>query len=352
MSGALELRIGGREFAVNRPGKVLFPAGAKGAESAGAGHAGARGAGAGNAGGASGAESDAASGGSGGADGDSGDAITKADLVAYYRAVAPRMLPHLRGRPLMLARHPDGLDGERLVQQSIPRYFPEWVHRAKVTRRGGGTVTHVVCDDEATLAYLAGQAVVTPHRWLSRADRPEHPDLLLFDLDPPDDAGFEAARDAARLLHDLLDGELGLPCAVMTTGSRGLHVVLRLDRRADWDAVRAFAVDTAALLAARHPGSLTTEPRVHDRAGRLYLDVGRDAYGQTAVAPYAVRALPGAPVATPLDWAELDDPALNAHRWTLRSVGERLASDPWAETLRRSRALGPARRRLDALRSS
>jgi len=202
--------------------------------------------------------------------------------------------------------------------------------------------------DLATLLYLVGQACVTPHRWLSKVDRPDRPDLLVIDLDPSGE-DFEPVRRAAVLTHGLFD-ELGLPADLMTTGSRGLHVLVRLDRRAPFDEVRAFAHDAAAVLARRHPDLLTTEPRRAARRGRLYLDVQRNGYGQTAVAPYAVRPLPGAPVATPLAWDELDDPALTPRRWTLATTEERLrAPDPWRDSARRARALGPARRRLDLL---
>lgn len=177
------IRVGGRTVEVSRPEKVLFP----------------------------------------------DDGITKADLAAYYRTVARRMLPHLRGRPLMLERHPDGINGPAFMQKDLPDHFPDWIHRAELPKEGG-TVTYAVCDDTATLLYLADQACITPHRFLSKTDRPDHPDRLVFDLDPPGN-DFAPVRRAALRLHDVLD-ELELPSLVMTTGSRGLHVVVALDRRA------------------------------------------------------------------------------------------------------------------------
>ncbi|MES4907028.1 MULTISPECIES: non-homologous end-joining DNA ligase [unclassified Streptomyces] len=275
------------------------------------------------------------------------DGITKSDLVGHYRAVSHRILPQLRGRPLMMERHPDGIGGSPLMQKNAPDYFPDWVQRAVVPKEGG-EVTHVVCDDVATLVYLAGQACVTPHRWLSRADRPDHPDRLVFDLDPPPDAGFEEVRWAARRMCGLLR-EVELPGLLMTTGSRGLHVVVPLDRRADFDSVRDFARDAADLLAARHPDRLTTEARKAKRGSRLYLDTQRNGYAQTAVAPYAVRARPGAPVAMPIAAEELDDPGLRADRWTLRTLGDRLEHDPWAGAGTRGRSLRAPRRRLAEL---
>ncbi|MFD5788481.1 non-homologous end-joining DNA ligase [Streptomyces sp. NPDC127037] len=273
------------------------------------------------------------------------DGITKAELAAYYRTVAGRMLPHLRDRPLMLQRFPDGIGGHGFMQKDVPHYFPDWVHRVELPKEGG-TVTYPIADDTATLVYLAGQACITPHRFLSRADRPHHPDRLVFDLDPPGD-DFAPVREAALGLHGLLE-ELELPSLVMTTGSRGLHVVVALGRRDDFDDVRAFARAVADALVARQPERFTTEARKKARGDRLYLDVQRNAYAQTAVAPYAVRARPGAPVAAPLAWEDVDDPALDARRWSLRDADALLERDPWHDPPR-PRSLGRARTLLGAL---
>ncbi|MFD8565544.1 non-homologous end-joining DNA ligase [Streptomyces sp. NPDC059639] len=275
----------------------------------------------------------------------SGDAITKGDLVAYHREIAPFMLPHLRGRPLMLERLPDGLDGPRIMQKNVPSYFPEWIHRVKVPKEGG-SVVHPVCDDTATLVYLADQAAVTLHRWQSRASGIRHPDRVVFDLDPSGEDDFEAVRTAAHQVRELLDS-VGLASGAMTTGSRGLHVVAVLKGRHTFDDVHDFAKEAAEILAAAHPDELTTAVRKEDRGNRLYLDMQRNAYAQTAVAPYTVRAKPGAPVATPITWDQLDDPELTARRWTIENVVDQARTDPWGDLARKGRALGPAR---DALR--
>ncbi|NUP24722.1 MAG: ATP-dependent DNA ligase [Streptomyces sp.] len=272
---------------------------------------------------------------------------TKGDLVEYHRSVAPFMLPHLRGRPLMLERHPDGVDGPRFMQKNTPDHYPEWITRFEVPKEDG-TVCHTVCDDTATLVYLTGQACLTLHRWLSRTSGIDRPDRLVFDLDPADD-DFEQVREAAGLLGELLD-ELGLSSAPMTTGSRGLHIVVPLTGRHDFDEVREFAKDVAGALESAHPDRFTTAARKKDRGDRLYLDVQRNAYAQTAVVPYTVRARPGAPVATPLTWDDLDDPELDARRWSIADAVEQARTDPWSGLMGRARALGPARRRLDALR--
>lgn len=277
------------------------------------------------------------------------DGLTKADLAAYYGRVAETMLPHLTGRPLHLQRFPDGIDGEEIHQKRVPGYFPDFVRRVEVPKRGGGILTHAVAENAETLVYLADQAVVTPHTWLSRVDELDCPDQVAFDLDPSR-RGFDALRDVVRSLKDILE-DVGLVPFVKSTGSRGLHVVAPLDRSANFDIVRAFARDVAEVVAARDPGRLTTEQRKEKRRGRLYVDTARNAYAQTAVAPYAVRARRGAPVAVPLSWDEVGRKDFHPERYTLRNVFRRLSrkGDPWADIGRHARALSRARGRLDEL---
>jgi bifunctional non-homologous end joining protein LigD len=276
------------------------------------------------------------------------DGITKGDLLDYYRDVADTMLPYLEGRPLTMHRFPDGIRGEDFYHKEAPDYFPDWIERVMV-KKEGGSVHHVLVQKAASLVYIANQGCITPHVWLSRRDRIDHPDQLIFDLDPPGD-GFAAVKHAARELRELLEG-LGLAVFVKTTGSRGLHVLAPLDRSADFDTVRAFARGAARFLAARHPDRLTTEVRKEKRGGRLFLDTARNAYAQTAVAPYAVRALPEAPVAAPLDWDELGDSGLTARRYTLRNVRRRLGQreDPWKGMMRHAHSLTRPRAKLDRL---
>ncbi|MFJ9852464.1 non-homologous end-joining DNA ligase [Streptomyces sp. NPDC101150] len=277
------------------------------------------------------------------------DGFTKADVVDYYGRVAAAMVPQLRGRPLMLERLPEGLGGPQFMQKDTPEHYPDWIRRAEVAKEGG-TVTHTVCDDKATLLFLADQACLTLHRWLSRADRPDTPDRLVFDLVPPGD-DFESVREAARWLTELLD-ELGLPAVLMTTGSKGLHVTVPLDGHSDFDASRGFAQQVAEVLAARHPDRLTTAVRKKARGNRLYLDVQRNAYAQTAVAPWSIRPKPGAPVATPISRRQLADRELTARSWSLKDVAgvlEQLRSRPWSGAPGRGRSLRAARKRLDAL---
>ena len=242
------------------------------------------------------------------------------------------MVPHVRNRPLNLWRWNAGIERQRVVQQEIPKGAPEWVHRVTVPRRRGGDVTHAMADDADTLRWLSQVNCITPHVWTSRADRLDRPDRMIFDLDPPDEgADFDHIREGALAMGELLR-ELGREPYAMTSGSRGIHVVAPLRRTAVHDDVRERAREIAEELARRHPDRLTTEWRKAKREGRILIDTARNTYAQTTVAPYAVRARPGAPVATPLRWEELEDPRLRADSFTLASAPARVErdGDPWA----------------------
>jgi len=275
--------------------------------------------------------------------------LSKADLMDYYEAVADAMLPWLRARPLVMQRFPDGIREEGFYQKQVGDYFPDWLTTATVEKGEGDRQELVVCDKQASLVYLANQGCVTLHPWLSRADRLHHPDQLIVDLDPPGD-DFAAVRRAARACRGLLEDELGLPVFLKTTGSKGVHLLVALDRRADFDGVRDFARAAMELLAARHPGALTTEIRKQKRRGRVFLDVARNAYAQTAVAPYAVRARPGAPVATPIAWEELS--RVRPDGFTVKNLPRRLREgpDPWKGLRRRARGLSRPSEALARLR--
>jgi len=279
-----------------------------------------------------------------------GSGLTKGELIDYYERIAEHMLPHLRDRPLVLQRFPDGIAEEGFYQKQASDWFPDWIQTVRVevgTRDGHQEL--VVCQGKAALGYLANQACVALHPWLSRKDRLRRPDLLVIDLDPPGD-DFEVVRRAALRVRGLLD-ELGLVGFPKLTGSKGVHVVVPLDRSDDFDAVRAFGRSAMELLAARHPAELTTEQRKKARRGRLYLDVARNAYGQTAVAPWSVRPLPGAPIAAPIAWKDLERRGIGPRDYTVFNVFRRIArrADPWAGLRRRARSLRTARARLGRL---
>lgn len=268
------------------------------------------------------------------------DGVSKGDLIDYYRRIAGVMLPHMAGRPISMQRFPDGIAGEGFYQKEAPAYFPEWVERAQVwVEEEENRQPQVVCSNTATLVYLANQACITPHVWLSRRDKLYYPDRMVFDLDPPD-GDFGPVRSAARAMRKALDAN-GLKSFVMTTGSRGLHVVVPLAREVEFDEVRKAARRLAEQVAGEAPDRLTVEMAKVDRQGRLFLDYLRNSYGQTTVAPYAVRAKPGAPVATPLDWDELDDTGLNAQSYTIQNIFRRLGQkdDPWRDMREQAQSL-------------
>ncbi len=265
--------------------------------------------------------------------------LTKIDLARHYERVGGLMAPLLRDRPLTFQVFPDGIDGDGFYMKSVPRHFPAWIARTKVAKRGGSLV-QVAGADAATLVYLAGQNMVTPHAWLSRADRPREPDRLILDFDPSPGAGFAAVRAAARSAGERLR-DAGLVPFAMVTGSRGIHVVCPLRRGHDFGTVHGFARALAELMVADDPKHLTLEWRKADRGARIYVDVNRINYAQHAVAPYGVRARPTAPVAMPIAWDELSDRWLAPDRWTVGNCGARIADagNPWQGIGRRARAL-------------
>jgi bifunctional non-homologous end joining protein LigD len=278
------------------------------------------------------------------------DGITKGDIVDYYSEIADVVVPHLKGRPLTLWRYPRGIDEKGFVQQDFAEFLPEWMGRVEVAKEGG-TVVHPTVDRPEALRWLANQNCLTVHAWLSRRDRLDTPDRLVFDLDPSG-TDFAVLRATARAFADVLD-EIGLVTYVQTTGSRGLHVVAPVKGDTDFDTARQFARDVAEVVAADDPANRTIEMRKANRGDRVYLDVMRNAYAQTAAAPYAVRPRRGAPVATPLEWDELDRRGLRADGFTIRDIPNRIAEngDPWADLQRRARSLTRPAQQLAKIRA-
>lgn len=267
------------------------------------------------------------------------DGLTKRDLYDYYGAVADVMVPHMKDRPVSLQRFRGAVGDGGFFQKEVPKGAPSWVRTVEVPKHGG-VVHHVLANDRETLQWLAQQGCVTPHVFTARADRLDRPDRLVIDLDPSLD-DFAAVRHAALTCGEALRAE-GLEPFAMVTGSRGIHVVAPLKRTRSTEDVLAWVRAFASRLAAADAESLTTEFHKNKRDDRIYLDVARNGAAQTVVPPYATRPRPGAPVATPLRWKELEDDALRPDGWTLRTVLERLESlggDPWAEIGGAARAL-------------
>ena len=280
-----------------------------------------------------------------------GQRITKEDLVEYYRKISEYILPWLEDRPVMLHRYPDGIDGKDFYQKAQPDYFPEWIDtiRVKVKKEGQDTQDFVNCNSLETLLYLASQATITPHIWLSKRERIENPERMVYDLDPPG-GDFGIVRECAGDFKELFD-ELGLHVFLMTTGSRGLHLVLPLDGSTGFAESRQFARDAANLLSGRDPEKYTTEIRKEKRRGRLFLDYLRNSYGQTTVAPYALRAREGAPVATPVDWDEIGNSKLDSKSYRYANIFRRIGKkeDPWKDFYGKKNSLGKARDKLDRM---
>lgn len=279
------------------------------------------------------------------------DHVSKGDVIEHYRAVADAMLPHLAGRPLTLRRYPDGISEKGFFQKDASEYFPDWMTIIEVPQRqGDGTVSHVVCDDAATLVYLANQATIEYHIWLSTVHSLNCPDRIVVDIDPPEGIEVATLRMVARQLRSLF-GAIGLTSFVQATGGRGFHVVAALDPSEDYRFVRDLAADLADYLATQYPDLLTTAQRKQHRGDRIFLDVSRNAYGQTFICPYSLRARPGAPVATPLDWSELGRSTPNGYG--PRKIRRRLErkSDPWTNIEEQTASAAAARGKLDTLMS-
>jgi bifunctional non-homologous end joining protein LigD len=273
--------------------------------------------------------------------------LTKADLLAFHERIAPTMLPHLHGRPVALKRYPEGIEGQGFFQKKAPEHLPDWVRRVDVPKREGGIVPHVVVEEEATILALVQYGTVELHPWPSRADDLERPDRIVIDLDPTV-GDLDGARLGARAVRDVFE-EIGLPPALMTSGSKGYHVVVHVEPGADFEVVHDLARDLATLVAREHPDTLTVEHRIDDRDGRVFLDWLRNGYGQTSVVPYGVRARPTAPVATPITWDELGsvDPQDYRIDNIFRRLGQR--DDPWADVP--TGDVHEARKALDGLLS-
>lgn len=259
-------------------------------------------------------------------------------MIAYYHAVAPYLLPHLRDRPLTMERYPEGIAGESFYQKDVPSYYPDWLRRfSKKYHHSDRVVQHPLVDDVADLLYLANLGVLTFHIFLSRTGDLEHPDLLVIDIDPPESpaadairAAFARAREAAHLLRGTLR-EAGLDPLVKTSGKRGLHLGLPLDGSLDFPQVREILASLFDSAIDARSDLLTKEARKKERGDRVYLDALRMALGANVVAPYVVRATPAASVSMPLTWEELDD-LDDPFSFNVRTAGERLArvGDLWA----------------------
>lgn len=275
-----------------------------------------------------------------------GEGITKGELAAYYEAIAPVMLPHLRRRPITMERFHRGIGAPGFFQKDVVKGFPDWLERVEVPKHGG-TVHHPIANDTRSLLWLANQNSITIHVWPSRTPNLYNPDICVFDLDPMKEDDLDTLRRAALRLRDLLD-ELGLPSWVKTTGSKGFHIAVPLDGKSDFGEVARFAHVVGKILVQRDPENLTQEFSKVDRAGRILVDTGRNGYSATFAATYTVRARAGAPVSAPCTWEELEQGTVGPKTFTLRTMVQRVAEvgDLWADLLKKKHSLKSALKKL------
>lgn len=281
------------------------------------------------------------------------DGITKGELASYYEAIAPVMLPHIRRRPVTMERYHRGIGAPGFYQKDVSKGFPEWLKRVEVPKNEG-TVNHPIVTDKRSLLWLANQNSITIHVWPSRAPNLYKPDICVFDLDPSRNSADKRQLDvlcrAALNLRALLK-ELGLPSWIKTTGSKGFHIAVPLDAKADFATVARFAHRVGKLLVTRDPENLTREFHKVDRRGRILVDTGRNDYSATFAAAYTVRARRGAPVSAPCTWEEVERREVSPGSFTIRNMTERIENlgDLWSDLLKTKRSLRSPMERLSKM---
>jgi len=277
------------------------------------------------------------------------DGITKKELADYYETIAPVMLPHLRRRPITMERFHRGISAPGFFQKDVSKGFPSWLKRIEVPKKDG-IVHHPMANDIRSLLWLANQNSITIHVWPSRAPHLFYPDICVFDLDPANDREPDVLRGAALRVRDLLP-ELGLQSWVKTSGSKGFHIAVPLDGKADFGVVGRFAQAVGNQLVQLDPKHLTQEFSKSDRRGRILVDTGRNHYSATFAAAYTVRAKPGAPVSAPCTWDEIVYGEVGPKSFTLRNMGERIAKqgDLWRGVMKRKQSLTNPSKRLHEL---
>lgn len=234
------------------------------------------------------------------------DGLTKAHLIEYYKKVSPYLLPHLSERPFVMSRYPDGIEGEHFYQKNSPDYTPEWVDIFPVRSSSSGrAINYIVCNNLATLLWLANQVCVEMHPWMSKTKSPDFPDIAVFDIDPMPPLGFREAAELSLLVRDALAGFdiIGYP---KTSGATGMHVFVPLEPRYDYKQVRDFVRFIFDIVHKAAPGGTTFERSVENRGPRVYLDYLQNSRGKTMAWQYSLRPIEGAPASAPLTWEEVE----------------------------------------------
>jgi bifunctional non-homologous end joining protein LigD len=256
------------------------------------------------------------------------EGVTKGDLLAYYRDIAPVLVPHLKDRPFTMKRYPDGWQGKFFFQKDTPKHAPSWLRTVPfpaTTREGETrTIDYALVNDELALLWVVNMGCIDMNAWTSRADRPERPDWVIFDLDPSEGTGFEEVIETALHVKATLD-LVELESFPKTSGSRGIHVLVPIARRHTYEQTHRFASIVAGALARAHPQLVTTEWVKKKRRGVL-VDANQNGAGKTTASVYSVRPRAGAPVSTPLTWDEVK-PGLDPTAFTMEVVLDRVARD-------------------------
>lgn len=254
--------------------------------------------------------------------------LTKGQVIAYYKDISKFFIRYSANHPVTLHRFPNGIETKDIYQKNIPEYFPDWIPTVEAAKKGG-SVRMAMVNDVQTLSYLSNQATIVYHLWLSGIPDLHYPDRMILDLDPPDQ-NFEIVKAVAQKIRKVYD-ELGLPYYLMTTGSKGLHITTPLKRRQTFEEVKDFAKKVVGHIARQCPET-TLEIRKENRKGRIFLDYLRNAYAQTAVAPYSLRAFGKAPVAAPIYAEELMKPGFHSQWFDINNIRQRLdQGDPWED---------------------
>ena len=267
--------------------------------------------------------------------------ITKGDLLRYYREIAPKLLPFMQDRPFIMRAWPNGITGKSFYRWRVPAHAPDWLERFEYhLQTSNRTAEMAVVDDPPELTWIVNQGTIEMHPWTATRDDPERPTLLFFDLDPVEDVPFERVLEVGAWIGEAMD-EMGVLSFPKTSGGDGLHVFVPIERGPSFEQVRQWIGSFIEYLDARHPGAVTADKRLAARGGKVLIDYSQNAVGKSIVAPYSVRARPGAPVSTPLTWDEVREGRVRPGEFTLTTIPERLADrgDLFADLLRNPQRL-------------
>lgn len=263
------------------------------------------------------------------------DKMTKGDLIDYYTKIAPFILPYTKNRPISMVRFPNGIKREGFYQKQAGGYFPGWIKTKKIKHKENPQkfTNYVIVNNASTLIYLANQACIEIHTWLSKIDKLDYPDKIIFDLDPRGPGAvkdFSMVRKAALLLKKKIDKMRMTPFA-MTTGSRGIHIIVPIKRTRTFDESRHFARTIAQELVEEHGDIFTLRSKQKEKRKRIFIDTLRNGFGQTAIIPYGVRAKKGVPVATPISWNEVKSSSLRPDKYNIKNIFKRInrVGNPW-----------------------